>query len=72
MLEDVGRLLVVTHVGAMERLDDFAVNAARHYPLLVPDLLSFLRSPSGRNDGTALLPELGDVEVGEIVGNLFG
>ena len=71
MVEDVGRILVVTHVGAVQRFDHLAVDAARYHALFLPELHALLGSPIDRNDGTALLAELREVEVGEIVGDLL-
>ena len=71
VLEDVDRILVVTHVGAVQRFDHLAVDTARDHALFLPQLLALLGSPFDRDDGTALLAELGDVEVGEIVGDLL-
>ena len=55
-----------------QRLDHLTVNPARDYPLLFPQLLAFFRSAAGHNHLTPLLPELGNVQVGQIAGNFGG
>jgi hypothetical protein len=36
MVKDMGRFLVVTDMGAVERLDHFTIDAARYYAEVFP------------------------------------
>ena len=51
VIQNVGRVLVVADVRAMQGFHHFAIHAARPDVLLAPDLLSFLRRVPGRPGG---------------------
>jgi len=67
-----GGMLIVTNVRAVQSFDHFAIDTARHHALLAPQFLPLGRSASHRSQLAALLPKLRDVEIGQIIGDLFG
>ena len=72
MLQQVLVILVIADVGAVQRLDHFPVHPSGHDLVLLPQFLPFLRRSLQQHDLALLLPELGDVQVGQIVGDFFG
>jgi len=72
MLQDVLQVLIVANMRARQRLDHFAVNAARFHAAFFPQRLAFGRSAFDWNQGALLLAKLLYKQIGEVFGNFYG
>jgi hypothetical protein len=70
MAQDMFGVLIVADMRAMQRFDHFAVYSARDYAPFHPQFLTLLRGTDDRRDLAPLLPELGDIQIGQIIGDL--
>ncbi len=71
VVQDVLRVQVDALVGAVQRLDHLAVDAAGHDAQLAPDLLALLGGAPGVDDLAALLAKLLQRLVAHVQGDLF-
>ena len=65
------RVLVIAYMGPVEAFNNLPVNTARDDTLFMPQLLPFFRRAFGDNDLALLLSELGNVQVGQFIGDFF-
>jgi hypothetical protein len=65
-VEDVLGILIIAHVGAMEDIDDLAVNSARDESQFSPQILAFLRGAFDREEFAILLAEHRQTSLGDI------